>query len=73
MHVRGDPGRLRQVLVNLVGNAIKFTSAGYVKLALKTTLEDNHVGCLFEVTDTGIGIRPEDLDRIFNKFEQANS
>ena len=71
--VLGDPFRLRQILYNLLGNAIKFTSTGYVKLALKSTPEDHHVSCQFEVTDTGIGINPEDVDRIFNKFEQANS
>jgi len=71
--VRGDPFRLRQILYNLMGNAIKFTSNGYVKLSLKTTAEENFISCVFDVSDTGIGINPEDLDRIFNKFEQANS
>ena len=71
-HVNGDAFRLRQVLYNLVGNAIKFTSKGYVKLALKTREEANKVQCYFEISDTGIGIRREDLSKIFNQFEQAN-
>lgn len=71
--VLGDPFRLRQILYNLVGNAIKFTSSGYVKLALNTTPEEGYVNCTFEISDTGIGIGKEDLSRIFNKFEQANA
>jgi signal transduction histidine kinase/CheY-like chemotaxis protein len=71
-HVSGDAFRLRQVLYNLLGNAIKFTSKGYVKLAVKTKEETSKVQCNFEVSDTGIGIRREDLSRIFNQFEQAN-
>ncbi len=71
--VRADPFRLRQILYNLLGNAIKFTSNGHVKLSLKTAVEGNFVRCFFDVSDTGIGINPEDLDRIFNKFEQASS
>jgi len=70
--VSGDAFRLRQVLYNLLGNAIKFTSKGYVKLALRTKEETSKVQCNFEISDTGIGIRREDLSRIFNQFEQAN-
>ena len=69
----GDPFRLRQVLYNLLGNAIKFTSKGYVKMALRTAEADNDVQCFFEISDTGIGIRKEDLAKIFNQFEQANT
>jgi signal transduction histidine kinase/DNA-binding response OmpR family regulator len=69
----GDPFRLRQILYNILGNAIKFTQQGFIKLAVKTTMETNHVRCSFEITDSGIGIHREDLDRIFNQFEQANS
>jgi PAS domain S-box-containing protein len=74
--VRSDPGLLKQVLVNLVGNAIKFTSSGSVELRL-----DDHgfgsigdvVTVVFHITDTGIGIKPENLDRIFEMFEQEDS
>jgi signal transduction histidine kinase/FixJ family two-component response regulator len=69
----GDPFRLRQVLYNLLGNAIKFTTKGYVKLAVRTAEADDKVQCLFEISDTGIGIRKEDLAKIFNQFEQANT
>src|SRR5688572_26581613 len=69
----GDSFRLRQILYNLLGNAIKFTSKGYIKLAIKTVDDGKDVGCTFEITDTGIGIFPEDLEKIFNQFEQANS
>lgn len=68
-----DPGRLRQILANLVGNAVKFTEAGHVRLAV--TAEEGgegRQGLLFEVSDTGIGISPEDMERIFGAFEQAD-
>ncbi len=69
----GDSFRLRQVLYNLLGNAIKFTTKGFVKLAVSTeTQGDKNVRCTFEVTDSGIGIFPDDLEKIFNHFEQAN-
>lgn len=68
----GDSFRLRQILYNLLGNAVKFTSKGFIKLAVKTAGDENHVRCTFEITDTGIGIFPEELERIFNQFEQAN-
>lgn len=69
----GDPFRLRQILYNLLGNAIKFTKKGHVKLAIKTVAEETSVRCVFNVSDTGIGIRKEDLSKIFNQFEQANA
>jgi signal transduction histidine kinase/FixJ family two-component response regulator len=69
----GDAFRLRQILYNLIGNAIKFTAKGYVKITLKTKEDDKSVHCTFEIMDTGIGIRQEDIQKIFNQFEQASS
>jgi two-component system sensor histidine kinase/response regulator len=69
--VRSDPMRLRQILLNLVGNAIKFTEAGEVILRVKPV---DAVGRLrFEITDTGIGIAEGALTHIFNEFSQADS
>lgn len=69
----GDSFRLRQILYNLLANAVKFTSRGFIKLSLKTAEEEDYVRCTFEITDTGIGMLPEELQKIFNQFEQANS
>jgi signal transduction histidine kinase/CheY-like chemotaxis protein len=69
----GDSFRLRQILYNLLGNAVKFTSKGYVKLTVKTVEDRGTVRCFFDIMDTGIGIREEDLKKIFNQFEQANT
>lgn len=69
----GDHFRLRQILYNLIGNAIKFTTKGYVKITVKTVEDEKGVKCSFEIMDTGIGIRQEDLKKIFNQFEQANA
>jgi signal transduction histidine kinase/CheY-like chemotaxis protein/HPt (histidine-containing phosphotransfer) domain-containing protein len=71
--VIGDPFRLRQVLYNLLGNAIKFTHHGFVKLTIKTIEYADTLACTFDIHDTGVGIRPEDIKRIFNQFEQAGS
>ena len=73
--VRGDPTRLRQVLVNLVSNALKFTAVGQVVLrAAPVSNPDAEPGTLrFEVSDTGVGIAPEDQARIFDPFSQADS
>jgi PAS domain S-box-containing protein len=71
--VEGDPGRLKQVLVNLVSNAIKFTGKGEIKLA--ATVEQQHtrfVSLQFSVSDTGIGIDKQMQDRLFLPFEQAD-
>ncbi|MEX2233204.1 MAG: ATP-binding protein [Cyclobacteriaceae bacterium] len=69
----GDSFRLRQVLYNLLGNAIKFTKRGFIKLSVRTAEEGDDVRCTFEIKDTGIGMFPEELDKIFNQFEQANT
>lgn len=71
--VIGDPGRLRQVLVNLVGNAIKFTAKGEISVNAELEMEKDKEVCVhFSITDTGIGISPENQARIFNAFEQAD-
>jgi signal transduction histidine kinase/CheY-like chemotaxis protein len=71
--VVGDPGRLRQVITNLVGNAIKFTQNGQVGLKVTVvSAESNHVMLHFAVQDTGPGIVPEDQARIFQAFEQGD-
>jgi PAS domain S-box-containing protein len=72
--LRGDPGRLRQVLTNLVGNALKFTEQGEV--VVRTDLleeQDQAVVVRFAVTDTGIGLTPEQLTQLFQPFSQADS
>lgn len=69
----GDPGRLRQVLVNLVSNAVKFTEAGEVKILVTTAMQDPDESLLrFAVNDTGIGIPGEFHDQIFDSFAQVD-
>uniref|UniRef100_UPI0011851CC4 response regulator n=1 Tax=Ideonella sp. A 288 TaxID=1962181 RepID=UPI0011851CC4 len=73
-HLRGDPTRLRQALVNYVSNAIKFTEQG--RVVLRARADDDgpgHQRIRFEVQDTGIGIAPDALRRVFSAFEQADS
>ena len=70
----GDAGRLRQVLVNLLGNAIKFTESGEVVLEVDLASDDSALPVLeFSVRDTGIGISPQQQRSIFNAFEQADT
>ena len=72
--VMGDPGRVRQILTNLLTNSIKFTSEGYVKLIVACQKETNDlIEVLFTVEDTGIGIEKEVQDRLFKPFSQADS
>jgi len=72
--VMGDPGRVRQILTNLLTNSIKFTSEGSVKLAAEVKGEtDETVEVLFTVEDTGIGIEEEVRKRLFKPFSQADS
>ncbi len=71
--LRGDPGRLRQILTNLLGNAVKFTEHGEVTVRARPVVEDRSsllVG--FQVRDTGIGIPPEKANGIFDAFAQAD-
>jgi len=70
----GDPGRLRQILVNLLGNAVKFTSAGEVALLVEVeTLDPGEVALRFSVRDTGIGIAVEKQKLIFDAFAQGDT
>ena len=70
----GDPGRLRQILVNLVNNALKFTEHGEVVLRVERVRRDEtHEQLRFTVSDTGIGIPPEQQEKIFEAFTQADA
>ena len=70
----GDTYRLRQILINLLGNAIKFTESGHVLLRVRSgPVEDGRARVTFSVVDTGIGIAQIDLDRLFQPFTQVDS
>ena len=69
--VEGDPFRLKQILYNLIGNAIKFTANGEVSLTVRGTPGDGVIRYNFNITDTGTGLSPDDLGKIFKEFEQA--
>jgi two-component system sensor histidine kinase/response regulator len=71
--IRTDPARLRQILINLAGNAIKFTERGGVTLLATVDVPGPDPRFVIEVRDTGIGIRPEHLERIFSPFVQADA
>jgi PAS domain S-box-containing protein len=69
----GDPGRLRQILINLVGNAVKFTAGGHVEVRVGVDRRDqDRISLHFSVADTGIGIAPEKQQLIFEAFAQAD-
>lgn len=73
-HFLGDAGRIRQILINFVGNAVKFTQEGIVRVDVKYLgTGDAGVKLRFEVTDTGIGMEPDVLPRLFSKFTQADN
>ncbi|MDY2847958.1 MAG: ATP-binding protein [Oscillospiraceae bacterium] len=69
----GDELRIRQVMINLVTNAIKFTSRGCVVIRVSQTKHDYGINLSVAVTDTGIGISPEGLEKLFNSFQQVNT
>ncbi len=71
--INADSSRLRQILINLVGNAVKFTRDGEVFLKVARTIKDDKVWLEFAVHDTGIGISPEQFDHLFKAFNQLDS
>ena len=72
--LQGDPGRIRQILTNLAGNAIKFTEAGEIDIEVSVTQEDlTSVELLFEVRDTGIGLSEAQIAGLFTPFSQADT
>jgi two-component system sensor kinase len=76
--LRGDVGRLRQILLNLLANAVKFTERGGVRVRVinvraQESMENGRVALRFEVIDTGVGLMPEDRDRLFQPFSQADA
>jgi len=72
-HLVGDPGRLRQILLNLVGNAVKFTDSGKVELRIdERSRDENHSWIRFVISDTGIGIQPHQFQQIFEPFTQVD-
>ncbi|HTO07826.1 MAG TPA: ATP-binding protein [Myxococcota bacterium] len=72
-HVEGDPTRVRQILINLVGNAIKFTEVGSVRLRVHLRDDSASARLRFEVSDTGIGITAAERAKLFRPFGQADS
>ncbi|WP_425044468.1 ATP-binding protein [Primorskyibacter sp. S87] len=71
--IRGDDGRIRQVLLNLIGNAIKFTEQGYVTIRVSVVEESTNCLLGIDVEDTGIGIAPDKIETIFERFAQADA
>ena len=69
----GDSFRLRQILYNLLGNAVKFTLKGHVKLEVDILEQDYGVICTFSISDTGLGMTEEEIGNVFNQFEQAHA
>ena len=73
-HIVGDASRIRQVLNNIIGNAVKFTTEGKVSIAMATKLLNNgKIKCEWNITDTGIGIKKDRIKSVFNAFTQADS
>jgi len=71
--IQSDPIRLRQVLLNLVSNAVKFTDTGNVTLSVNTEEKDNEIFIIFKIIDTGIGIPEEKMGLLFQKFSQVSN
>lgn len=69
----GDATRVRQILVNLVGNAVKFTEEGYIQLMIRCRREGDSTQMTMRVEDTGIGIRKQDMDKLFISFSQIDN
>ncbi len=73
-HLAGDPARLRQILLNLGANAIKFTEAGAVSFELEVLPSPEHLCAIrYRISDTGIGITPRQMEKLFQRFSQADA
>jgi len=72
-YVRCDEGKLRQILINLLGNAVKFTDEGGVSLCASASRADGKTRVIFDVVDSGPGVDTEDVERIFEPFEQTGT
>ena len=70
--IAGDPGRIRQILLNLIGNAVKFTDTGEIRVMATVTSVEREPRLRFSVADTGPGIHPDEQTRIFGEFYQAD-
>ena len=70
--LKGDEVRIRQIFTNLLSNAVKYTEQGRVKITVKGIANENEFRLILQVEDTGIGIRPEDIDKLFHKFERLD-
>ena len=73
--LHGDDGRIKQILINIMNNAVKFTKKGFVKLSVEGEPSDkkNSINLVLKVQDTGVGIKPENLQKIFEDFKQIDS
>ena len=72
--LKGDSARVRQILVNLLGNAVKFTESGSIKLTIKALeVVDDCVTLEFSISDTGCGIKKEDIGKLFEMFQQVDT
>lgn len=73
IHIKGDPGRLRQILINLVKNAVKFTKEGSVTVSVRRSVWENKEAVTIAVADTGIGVPPETRPHLFTTFFQGDN
>lgn len=71
--LRGDEVRIRQIFTNLLTNAVKYTETGKVTIHVKGTMQGDCLQLILQVKDTGIGIKPENLDKLFHKFERLDT
>lgn len=69
----GDEIKIRQILINLLNNAVKFTNEGTITLSIKQRIREDRLELLIDVSDTGCGIRPEDKERMFESFERVEN